>query len=59
MLARVFSRRSHLARYFWNSAEEEANPDPKSEEERRQKTAEYRKIFSDMDGDPRSRTLTL
>ncbi|KAH9361431.1 hypothetical protein HPB48_003895 [Haemaphysalis longicornis] len=35
------------------SKKEEANPGPKSEEERRQKTAEYRKIFSDMDGSVR------
>ncbi|XP_077505293.1 uncharacterized protein C1orf53-like isoform X2 [Amblyomma americanum] len=30
-------------------AEEDANPGPKTEEERRKKTAEYSKIFHDMD----------
>lgn len=49
MLARTFARRCHLTRCFWTSAEEEANPGPKTEEERRQRTAEYRKIFLDID----------
>uniref|UniRef100_A0A023G5A4 Putative secreted protein n=1 Tax=Amblyomma triste TaxID=251400 RepID=A0A023G5A4_AMBTT len=52
MLARAFAsryRRCHLTRCFWTSAEEDANPGPKTEEERRQKTAEYNKIFHDMD----------
>uniref|UniRef100_A0A224Z1H8 Uncharacterized protein n=1 Tax=Rhipicephalus zambeziensis TaxID=60191 RepID=A0A224Z1H8_9ACAR len=49
MLARTFSRRCHLTRCFWTSAEEETNPGPKTEEERRQRTEEYRKLFRDID----------
>ncbi|XP_075735014.1 uncharacterized protein LOC119161618 isoform X4 [Rhipicephalus microplus] len=58
MLARLFSRRCQMTRCFWTSAEEDANPGPKTEEERRQRTEEYRKLFRDIDSSVRSDRLS-
>ncbi|KAL3225250.1 hypothetical protein MRX96_025933 [Rhipicephalus microplus] len=47
-----------MTRCFWTSAEEDANPGPKTEEERRQRTEEYRKLFRDIDSSVRSDRLS-
>lgn len=51
-------RNYSLFRTFWKSADEDANPGPRSDEDVRRKTAQYLQIFEELDASVRLGMLT-